>query len=132
AVLAPPDGAQQVERLRAGELLAREAGDEAAAANLAARLHAAERTGEVAPGRRQRLPDQEVAEDDAPPRQELAGEGFGPRAGRRRDIGSREQGPAAGGMPRAGRSRAPLAPPALGVHQGPEVVEAVGGHQPGG
>src|SRR5205823_1983074 len=48
------------------ELLARDAADEAAAANFAARLEAAVDGDEVAPGRRRRFADEELAHHHAP------------------------------------------------------------------
>src|SRR5690349_3071038 len=58
--------AQQGHRFRQGELLARHAGDETAAANLAARLEAPEHAQEVAPGREpRRLALEQAPEHDA-------------------------------------------------------------------
>ena len=54
--------AQQIERFRQGELFAYEGVQEAAAAHLAARLHAAQRHQQVAPRGRQRLPGGRIAE----------------------------------------------------------------------
>src|SRR6202008_348737 len=57
--------AQRVDRLRQRELLADESGDEAAAAHLAARLHAAQHAEHGPPRRRQALAREELADDDA-------------------------------------------------------------------
>jgi hypothetical protein len=60
-----------------GVLLAVEAGDEAAASDAAAGFHAAEGSEDVAPGDRDVLALDEVAEDDAVAEEELFGPGFG-------------------------------------------------------
>ena len=57
--------AQEFNDLGAGELLSGEPGDKAAAANLALRLHAAKHRQHLAPGRRQRLAGEQVAEQRA-------------------------------------------------------------------
>ena len=62
----PPNLAHQSHRIRQGELLAREAGDEAAAANFPARFEAAVHAQQIAPGRQpSRLLRQKAPEDDA-------------------------------------------------------------------
>src|SRR5262249_37438295 len=63
--------AQRVDRARQRELLAREAGDETAAARGAARLHAPQRPEDLALGDDQRLAGEQVVEDDAPAREQL-------------------------------------------------------------
>ncbi len=93
------DAAQGVDGLGQGVLLADEAGDEAAAADDAARLEASQRAQDVAPGQGEALAREEVAEDDAVALQEQvapaisASSSVSIGAGRRRV----DEGPAAGG-----------------------------------
>ena len=60
------DVTQKIQRLRTGELLADEAGNEAASAKFPARFHAAIDSQQIAPWRRQRFANDQVAEDDSP------------------------------------------------------------------
>ena len=69
-------GAEALDGLRQGELLATEAGDEAAAADLAAGFEATEDAEEVAPFGGVRLAGEEVAEEDSIAREEHASGGF--------------------------------------------------------
>ena len=69
-------GAEAFDGLREGELLAAEAGDEAASTDLAAGFEAAEDAEEVAPFGGVRFAGEEVAEEDAVAVQEHAGGGF--------------------------------------------------------
>jgi hypothetical protein len=71
------DLAEGLDGFRAGVLLAVEAGDEAAAADGAAGLHAAEGAEDVTPGDGDVLALDEVAEDDAVTEEELFGPGLG-------------------------------------------------------
>jgi hypothetical protein len=68
----PAEGAQALDRLGKRVLLADEAGHEAAAAHFAARFHPAERTEEIAPGRKGGLARDQIAEHDAVAGEELA------------------------------------------------------------
>ena len=80
-------GADGVERFGHGELLADEAGDDAAATQLAAHLEPAVDAQEVPPGGRIGLALKEIAEDDAVAPHILARPGFQEvvrRRGRRR------------------------------------------------
>src|SRR5262245_39688596 len=72
-VAAAADGAEQLDRLGEGVLLAVEARHEAAAPELAARLHRAEDADHVAPGNRRLLAGERPAEDDAGAAQERLG-----------------------------------------------------------
>ena len=69
-------GAEGFDGFGEGVLFAAEAGDEAAAANLAAGFEAAEDVEEIAPFGGVGLAGEEVAEEDAVAGEELAGEGF--------------------------------------------------------
>lgn len=66
-------GAERVDCLREGELLAAEAGDEAATANLAASFEATENTEEIAPPGGVGLTGEQVAEENAVTGEEQAG-----------------------------------------------------------
>jgi len=77
-------GPKRVDGLRQRVLLADEAGDEAAAAQDAARLHAAQRAHDVAPGDGERLAGDDVAEDDAVAQQQLRRDALGQLVGRGR------------------------------------------------
>ena len=70
----PAHRAQRVDRFGQGELLADEPGDEAPAADLAARLHAAVDLQQHAPRRRAHLARQQLAQHDAVAAQQLARE----------------------------------------------------------
>ena len=122
-----------------GVLFADKAGDEAAAPNGAPRFEAAQRPEHVAPRESQALPDHQVAEHDAPARQELLGDGFaevfaicGGRGGQERPAPRR---PAAGRPAPALRSdrrpgrlplgAAPLGEPARG-QETPHGLKAIG------
>src|SRR5438093_1548814 len=97
--------AQRLHRLGERELLADQSGDEAPAADLAARLERAERAQDDAPRRHARLARDELAHDHTPAAEKLAREahrlGLGPRVG----AGAQER-PAA----RRHESRPPAAP----------------------
>ncbi len=95
--------AQGVDGLGQGVLLADEAGDEAAAADEAARFEAAQGAQDVAPGQGEALALVEVAEDDAVAMQQDARDGSRP-ARRRVGIG----GASAGAWTRAQRPAGPL------------------------
>src|SRR5207249_11680662 len=71
---APPHRAQRLHRLGERELLADQSGDEAPAADLAARLERAERAQDDAPRRHARLARHELAHDHTPAAEKLAGE----------------------------------------------------------
>ena len=77
--LAPAHAAQLIDGFRQRELLAGETGDESSAARGAARLHAAQRPDHIAPGQRDRLAGDDVAEDDSPAHQQLLGDRLGER-----------------------------------------------------
>src|SRR5262249_26743923 len=110
-----PHLAQEPDRLGQRELLAREAGDEAAAANLAARLETAVDAKEIAPRRQpRRLALEHAPEDDAVAAQERACKmldrgGLGLRRARCRRIRPRTagEGPAAGILHGEGGAAAP-------------------------
>ena len=125
-------------------LLADEAGDEAAAARGAARLHAAERPQDFAPGHREALAHREIAEDDTVAREKLLGD----RLGEGLDVGAalgleqrrrHEDRPAAlrahhdlaGAAPKppAARTRRALGPALAGGQQRAHAAEAVGGDE---
>ena len=73
------DAAQRFDSLRAGVLLAVEAGDEAAASDGPLRLHAAETAQDFTPGDADVFRSDEVTEDDAVAEEELLGPGGGER-----------------------------------------------------
>ena len=120
--------AQEVEGFGAGELFADESGDEAAATDFAASFHAAVDQEQLAPGGREALAGQEIAEHDAPAVEQLLGEKFGLRAVAR----SSEQGPASGGVARTSVAASAFALAAFRVDQGAQVFETVGGDDAGG
>ncbi len=71
--------AQLINGLRERELLAGETGDEASTACGAARLHAAQRPDDIAPGQCDRLARDDVAKHHAPAHQQLLGDRLGER-----------------------------------------------------
>ena len=107
--------AQRLDGVGQRVLLADEARDEAAAARGAARLDAAERPEDLAPRAGRGARAREVAEDDAPAREELLGD----RLGERLDVDGaggawrRQERPAALGAARA-RARAARRAPGRG------------------
>ena len=128
-------GAEGFDGLGEGVLFAAEAGDEAAAANLAAGFETAEDVEEIAPFGGVGFAGEEVAEEDAVAGEELAGEGFEGGVGaaglfdggwsgveffgeERPASGGAAGGALAGGFGGGGF--------AAGVHAGAELVEAVG------
>ena len=114
ALLAAADGAERLDGLRQGVLLADEAGHEAAAAHLAARLQASQRPQDVAPGHGDALAGQEVAEDDAVAGQQDLGGPLGQILGVEVGGGVADDGPAPGGAgpgeAAAGVARTPATP----------------------
>src|SRR5579864_221840 len=112
-VLGAPNGAQQVDGLGARELFTHQPGDKAAAADLAAGLQSAQHSEQVAPGRGECLPSEQVTEYDAPAEQELIGERFVRCAGLFR-AGS-QQGPSSRRVPGPGRASFAFTAAALGV-----------------
>ena len=124
------DRPQQIDRFGSRELLAEKAGDEAAAANFAARFHAPQRDQQVAPRRRQRFSREQIAEHDAPAQQQLTRKCFGAFVRRMRiRQGCSQQRPASGRMPRHLQPRTSFAAPALGIDQRAQIFESVGGDQ---
>src|SRR5438132_11427356 len=75
---APPDRAQRLHRPGERELLADQPGDEAPAADLAARLERTERAQDDAPRRHARLAREEIAHDHTPAAEQLACEAHRP------------------------------------------------------
>ena len=73
-VLLAADATEGLDGLREGVLLADEAGDEATAADGAARLEAAEGAEDLAPGDGERLACDDIAEDDAVAEEQDAGD----------------------------------------------------------
>ena len=100
--------AQLVERLGQRELLADEAGDEPAAADLAARLEPAQRDEQIAPRRQARLAREQIAEHDAVAQQQLARRRLGIDA-----LGASAPAAATSGRPRSA-ARAARGPGARG------------------
>ena len=121
---------KQVQRFGQGELFADERRGKPAAAHLAAGFHAAQHDQQFAPCRRQRLADGGIAEHHAPTLQKLPGEGLGASSGAR--SGMAQQRPTAGRVARTRGAALAFAAAALGVEQGAQILESVGGHQPGG
>ena len=138
---AAANGAQRLERLRRGELLADDAGHQPAAAQLAPHLQPAVDAHQVAPGRRLRLAPQQVAEHDPVAARRTGGPA--PRCGppRRAAAGVRssDQRPGARTARRVllavqrpyQRRRAPGVPASPPGQQRPQRREAVGGHPAG-
>lgn len=130
----PPDLPQEADRLRQRELLAGEAGDEAAAADLAARLEPTIDAQEVAPGRQPgRLAREKAPEDDAVaaqerPREMLDRLGVGPGriAGRPRPPRQR---PAPRVLHAEHRAPPPASPLLGGDEKRAQPREAVGGDE---
>jgi hypothetical protein len=128
-------GAERFHGFGQGVLLANEAGDEAASANLAASFEAAEDVEKIAPFRSVGFAGEEIAEENAVAREELTGEGFegGIGAAGLLDDGRcdmeffGEKRPAASGAAR-GTSAGSFGGRgfAARIHAGAELVEAVG------
>ncbi len=98
-LLLAADGAERLHGLRPRVLLAVEAGDEAAAADDALRLHAAEHLQHLAPGNAHPLLARQVAEDDAVAEEQLLRPGLGQLLGRQAvasQLPLRQERPAAG------------------------------------
>ena len=139
------DGAERVDGLGQGVLLAGELGDEAPAANLAAGLHPAPDSQEVAPRRQPRLPLGDLVKHDAVALEQLSapelgdGERAGGVLGIRRGVLVAEERPAPAhvgrddGLTRPSPWRA--AGPAIRAgprrDEAPEAAEAVAGDQSG-
>jgi hypothetical protein len=133
--LASASGAERFDGLREGVLFAAEAGEEAAAADLAARFKTAEDVEEIAPPGGVRFADEEIAEENAVAGEEHLCGGFEGAIGLPRLLDwscggvnlFAEEGPtaggAAGGAPAGGLGGAGLAPR---VHDGAKLVESVG------
>jgi hypothetical protein len=94
----------------------------------AVEIQAAERHQQVTPGRGKSLARQQVAKDHAPAPQQQARE----RLGGRGILGAgAQQRPAAGGVPGTRATAPTFAPPPLGVNQRAQILEPIGGDQPG-
>jgi len=149
--LARAGGAEGFDGFRECELLAAEAGDEASAADFAAGFEAAEDVEEIAPLRGVGFADEEIAEEDAVAGEEHAGGGLegGIDAAGAGDGGLlggfgwdgrgvfSEEAPAAGGIAggalAGGVGECGLAPGGFPyIHDGAELVEAVGCGEAGG
>ena len=124
------DGAEQVEGFGEGELFADVGGDEAASTDFTAELHAAKLHQQVSPGGGKRLLHDGVAEEDSPAREQLTSKGCDVVFGRGRGVA--QQAPSAGRVSRPGSASFTFAAAALGIEQGAEILESIGGGKSGG
>ncbi len=123
------NGAEKIQRFGQSELLADEGLKESAASDFAAGLQTTKRHQQIAPRGSQRLTGRGIAEDDTPTAEQLASEDFGVVLGR--VGGVPQQIPTARRVARASGASLPFPTAALGIEQGAEILEAIGGHEAG-
>lgn len=113
-------------------MFAGEARDEAAAADGSPRFHAAQDGEQVAPGGSDGSAGEQIAKDDAPAQEQLAGDGL--RAfGEGESSGDvTKDGPTSGGVAGTGEAFTAFTATPFGIDEGAEIFEAVGGDESGG
>lgn len=127
-----PNPAEEIESFGARKLFAGEARDEAAAADGSPRFHAAQDGEQVAPGGSDGFAGEQIAKDDAPAQEQLAGDGL--RAfGEGESSGDvTKDGPTSGGVAGTGEAFTAFTATPFGIDEGAEIFEAVGGDESGG
>src|ERR1700722_18059623 len=119
-------GAQRFHSYRQRELLPEETAHESSAANLSAIFETAKGQQNFAPARKDSFAGEHFAEHHAIAIEQHLASGF-ERGGAVVGFGWIEKRPAAGAVTRARGTAVALAAAALGVNQGPKIVESVGG-----